>query len=249
MFLLQNAAAFQQDCPATWVVMEGHRMGWVGRELKAHLVPSPAVGRDVTPGPGCSGPHPGWLWRWIFLLGWCQIYSYGKSSPAEGEELWGSCRRAVQQWCLLFPSASSKWKAPCWAAWDTFCEIVGMTGICVILSLSRGENLPLSTDCAASGKQLLFDSTDPHLQSAGGTRLSPLKLLLRFIYSLWDLIPYKGFMVGAVRERTTTSVNRMWCCGGTSGSWCWSKWRRQYSPTVCCQCQSTFILIFLCQHF
>lgn len=41
----------------------------------------------------------------------------------------------------------------------------------------------------------------------------------------------------------------MWCCGGISASWCWSKWGHQYNPTVGCQCESSFILIFLSQHF
>lgn len=84
---------------------------------------------------------------------------------------------------------------------------------CVWFWASAEENLPLSTDCAAFGKKLLFDSTDPHLQSAVGTRLSPLKLPLRFIYSLSDLISCEHLTVGWVHERTTTSVNKMWCCG------------------------------------
>lgn len=114
------------------------------------------------------------------------LVSDPQSSPAEGEEQWGSCRRAVQQWCLLFPSASSKWEAPCWAAWiPSVRSWVWLEQ--VWFWASAEEKLPLGTDCAASGISC-FDSSDPHLQSAVGTRLSPIKLLLRFISSLWDLV-------------------------------------------------------------
>lgn len=76
-----------------------------------------------------------------------------------------------------------------------------------------------------------------------------LKLLLRLIYSLWDLISCKHFIVRWVQERATTSVNKTWCCGGISGSWCWSKWRHQYNPTAGCQGECTLIWMFLSQHF
>lgn len=45
MFPLQNTAAFQQDCPATSVVMKGCRMVKVGKNLKAHLIPAPCHGQ------------------------------------------------------------------------------------------------------------------------------------------------------------------------------------------------------------
>lgn len=53
-----------------WKVIE-----WAGLEGISKLIlfqPLLWAGMSL-PGPGCSGPRPSWLWRWIFLLGWCQI--------------------------------------------------------------------------------------------------------------------------------------------------------------------------------
>ena len=68
-----------------------HRMTWVGRDLKAHLIPTP-LPRTVTPPamPGCPKPHPT-LWLDFFCLVCIFEGGDGGQNGAHGRETADFC--------------------------------------------------------------------------------------------------------------------------------------------------------------
>lgn len=78
---------------------------WVGRDLKAHLIPPPAP----SPSPGCSKPYPTWtISRAVSILCWPPFLAQ-KSVPSDALSPPGSPSTGSQSeppWCF-FPSYCS----------------------------------------------------------------------------------------------------------------------------------------------